>query len=78
VTVESENVLQMDGATWLSTEEVARRLSIWPTTVRRACRRGDLVGRRIGQDWWIDERSLVNYRPVYGRGNWGPRVDDAS
>ena len=71
--VEVSGTIEIDGVTYLSTEEVARRLSIWRRTVRRAIERGALDAIRIGHDLWVDERSIPRYRPVYGRGHWGPR-----
>ena len=68
-----DGVLIMEGKTYLSTREVARRLSVWTSTIRKACRRGELEALRIGRDWWIEESALERYRPVYGRGRWGPR-----
>lgn len=68
--------IEINGVTYVSTREAARRLSVWTRTIRRAAERGSVDSIRIGQDIWIDERSLENYRPVYGRGNWGPRAKD--
>lgn len=45
----------------LTTEEVAARLRLTQDTVRRMCRRGDLLGSYVGGQWLIDEDDLADF-----------------
>lgn len=48
----------------ITVAEAARRLGRSIEQVRRYLREGKLKGQRIGQQWFIEERSLeVNYQP---------------
>ena len=62
----------MDG--YLTVEETARRLDRSLEQVRRYLREGRLPGRRIGQQWFIEEAVLADWRP--GRPREG-RISEA-
>ena len=51
----------MDG--YISVNEAARRLQRSIEQVRRYLREGRLPGRRIGQQWFIDEDALAAWAP---------------
>jgi excisionase family DNA binding protein len=51
----------MDG--YLTVNEAARRLGRSIEQVRRYLREGRLPGRRIGQQWFIEEEALTRWRP---------------
>lgn len=58
----------MDG--YISVNEAARRLQRSIEQVRRYLREGQLPGRRIGGQWFIEEDALAGWRPerrVVGR-----------
>jgi len=59
----------MDG--YVSVEEAARQLDRSLEQVRRYLREGRLSGRRIGQQWFIEEGALAAWRP--GRRRAGAR-----
>ncbi len=51
----------MDG--YVTVEQAARRLDRSIEQVRRYLREGRLPGRRIGQQWFIEEAALGAWRP---------------
>jgi excisionase family DNA binding protein len=65
----------MDG--YLTVQETARRLGRSIEQVRRYLREGALPGRRIGQQWFVDEQALDGWRPPDRRGSTGTRMGDA-
>ena len=48
---------------YVTVNEAARRLRRSIEQVRRYLREGRLPGRRIGQQWFIEEEALVRWRP---------------
>jgi excisionase family DNA binding protein len=65
----------MDG--YVTVEEAARRLDRSIEQVRRYLREGRLPGRRIGQQWFIEERALAAWHPgrrLTGAGRIGEAV----
>jgi excisionase family DNA binding protein len=64
----------MDG--YLTVDEAARRLNRSIEQVRRYLREGRLPGRRIGQQWFIEEAALAAWRPGRRRAGAG-RVGEA-
>ena len=61
---------------YLTVAEAARRLSRSIEQVRRYLREGRLPGRRIGQQWFIDEAVLASWRPA--RGGAASRISEAA
>src|SRR5688572_3619490 len=55
----------MDG--YLTVEEAARLLDRSTEQVRRYLREGKLPGRRIGQQWFIEEGALAAWSPARRR-----------
>ncbi|TMG03662.1 MAG: helix-turn-helix domain-containing protein [Chloroflexi bacterium] len=51
----------MDG--YATVNEAARQLGRSIEQVRRCLREGRLPGRRIGQQWFIEEEALAHWRP---------------
>ncbi len=51
----------MDG--YVTVDQAAQRLGRSIEQVRRYLREGRLRGRRIGQQWFIDEDALAGWRP---------------
>lgn len=45
----------------LMVSEVARRLSVRATTVRRLIQEGELIGFKVGRQWRVEERDLNAY-----------------
>jgi len=64
----------MDG--YVTVEEAARRLDRSIEQVRRYLRESRLPGRRIGQQWFIEEAALAAWRPPRGRAGAG-RIGEA-
>jgi excisionase family DNA binding protein len=64
----------MDG--YLTVEEAARRLDRSLEQVRRYLREGRLPGRRIGQQWFIEESTLASWHPERRRVGAG-RIGEA-
>ncbi len=62
---------------YLTVAEAARRLSRSIEQVRRYLREGRLAGRRIGQQWFIEEAALASWRPSRG-GGVASRVSEAA
>jgi len=63
----------MDG--YVTVEEAARRLNRSIEQVRRYLREGRLPGRRIGQQWFIEEAAFAAWRP--GRRRGAGRIGEA-
>jgi len=49
---------------YVTVAEAARRLGRSIEQVRRYLREGRLAGRRIGQQWFIEEEALAGWRPA--------------
>jgi len=64
----------MDG--YVTVEEAARRLDRSIEQVRRYLREGRLPGRRIGQQWFIEEGALAAWHPGPRRAGAG-RIGEA-
>lgn len=64
----------MDG--YMTVEQAARRLDRSIEQVRRYLREGKLPGRRIGQQWFIEEAALASWQPGRGRAGAG-RIGEA-
>jgi excisionase family DNA binding protein len=64
----------MDG--YVTVDEAARRLGRSIEQVRRYLREGRLPGRRIGQQWFIEESALADWRPGRKRTGEG-RISEA-
>ncbi|MGH9203259.1 MAG: helix-turn-helix domain-containing protein [Vicinamibacterales bacterium] len=64
----------MDG--YVTVAEAARQLGRSIEQVRRYLREGRLPGRRIGQQWFIEEDALTTRGPGQGRAST-PRVSEA-
>ena len=45
----------------LRVKEVAQRLKLPERSVRYRLEKGELVGRREGRTWWVDEKELKNF-----------------
>lgn len=45
----------------LTVNQVADKLGVTPSLVRRFCRDGRLKAQKIGRDWLIDKRSLDSF-----------------
>jgi len=54
---------------YVTVAEAARRLNRSIEQVRRYLREGRLAGRRIGQQWFIEEAALAAWRPGHGGGS---------
>ena len=52
---------QPDETRLLSVEEVARRLSVSPRTVKRRILEGELAAHKIGPQWRIAMRDIESY-----------------
>ena len=48
---------------WMTTEELAERLGVSPSTIRRRLKAKRLRGRRIGKRWLIPEQERVELTP---------------
>ena len=61
-----------NGERVVSTTEAARRIGVWPATVRKALdRKGSgLEAVKLYGRWYIVEKSIPRYKPVFGRGNF--------
>ncbi len=45
-------------------EDLAQHLNISPAAIRRALRRGDIPGRRVGKRWLVARLALVEWLAV--------------
>lgn len=71
--IDLAHLIQQRDATLLTTREVAERLSLDVTTVRKMCQDGRIAATRIGRDYLIDPAALEKVRmPARGR----PRLPD--
>jgi excisionase family DNA binding protein len=61
---------------YVTVDEAARRLDRSIEQVRRYLREGTLAGRRIGQQWFIEEAELATWRPARRRPGTG-RIGEA-
>ena len=61
---------------YVTVDEAARQLSRSIEQVRRYLREGKLPGRRIGQQWFIEEDALAAWSPGHSRAN-DTRVSEA-
>ena len=61
-----------NGERVVSTAEAARRIGVWPATVRKALERKDsgLEAVKLYGRWYVVESSIPRYAPVFGRGNF--------
>jgi excisionase family DNA binding protein len=64
----------MDG--YVTVEQAARQLDRSLEQVRRYLREGRLRGRRIGQQWFIEEGAIADWRPGRRRTDGG-RIGEA-
>src|SRR5713226_5615013 len=64
-------VINNDMDRYLTVADAARRLDRSIEQVRRYLREGRLAGRRIGQQWFIEETALASWRPFGGGGRLG-------
>ena len=65
----------MDG--YVTVAEAARRLGRSIEQVRRYLREGRLAGRRIGQQWFIEEEAVAGWRPGRSGEAVGGRIGEA-
>jgi len=65
----------MDG--YVTVAEAARRLGRSIEQVRRYLREGRLAGRRIGQQWFIEEEAVADWRPGRSGEAAGGRIGEA-
>jgi excisionase family DNA binding protein len=72
IVVVDDNI--MDG--YVTVEQAARRLDRSIEQVRRYLREGRLPGRRIGQQWFIEEAALASWHPAHRRAGAG-RIGEA-
>src|SRR2546428_5563851 len=68
-------VINNDMDRYLPVADAARRLDRSIEQVRRYLREGRLAGRRIGQQWFIEEAALAGWRP--GRREATGRISEA-
>src|SRR6266849_6168138 len=61
-------VINNDMDHYLTVADAARRLDRSIEQVRRYLREGRLAGRRIGQQWFIEETAIASWRPARGGG----------
>jgi excisionase family DNA binding protein len=61
---------------YVTVDQAARRLGRSIEQVRRYLREGRLSGRRIGQQWFIEEEALAVWRPERRRTGF-PRIGEA-
>ncbi len=45
----------------LSVKELAKILPITPLTIREYIRKGKIKGRKIGKNWYVNERDLEKF-----------------
>ena len=58
----------------ITTEEAAQALGFHVDHIRRMRRQGDLIGRRVGQMWFISKKSIEEYKKrTFGLGKFDPR-----
>lgn len=53
--------IQLGNLTLFSVEELAKKFSLNPITVRRLFREGRLQGRKVGKRWYLTEEALREY-----------------
>ncbi|MCC6740125.1 MAG: helix-turn-helix domain-containing protein [Planctomycetia bacterium] len=53
--------IEIGGVEVLSLDEVSKRLGVEPDALKRCIRRGELVARRIGDQWFVTSQNLLNF-----------------
>jgi excisionase family DNA binding protein len=53
--------VQFGNLTLFGVEEIAKKFSLNPVTVRRLFKTGKLRGRKIGKRWYLTEEALREY-----------------
>ena len=53
--------VQLGSLTLFSVDELSKKFSLNPITVRRLFRAGKLQGRKIGKRWYLTEEALREY-----------------
>jgi len=53
--------VQLGNLTLFSVDELSKKFSLNPITVRRLFRAGKLQGRKIGKRWYLTEEALREY-----------------
>lgn len=53
--------IQLGNLTLFSVDELSKKFSLNPITVRRLFRAGKLQGRKIGKRWYLTEEALREY-----------------
>jgi len=53
--------IQLGNLTLFSVEELAKKFSLNPITVRRLFREGRLQGRKVGKRWYLSEEAIQDY-----------------
>lgn len=53
--------IQFGNLTLFSVEEISKKFSLNPVTVRRLFREGRLQGRKVGKRWYLTEDALRSY-----------------
>lgn len=53
--------IEIGGVEVLSLEEVSKRLNVAPEALKRCMRRGELVARKIGDQWFVTSQNLLAF-----------------
>jgi hypothetical protein len=53
---------------WLTSDQAADLVSVTTARIRQLCLSGQVICRKVGRDWLVDQESLLSYKATARRG----------